>query len=507
MHTSLRNSLLAFLFAIASFASSLAQTSVPPAKPTITVTARLVLLDVVVTDAAGAVVPGLTKDDFQIIEDGKPRPIRNFEAWTPTNQPSSTTSAPQREVPQTIFVLDELNTPFEEKSYAAFTLKKYLQRQPAALASPTMLLLVNDGGLHSLTSYTTDRDALIHALDKRPAAVPGQLTQGQNFELLAESFAVLRQIALSSQGSHAHKNLVWLGRGFPSLDTTNLQAPEDAALKDAIRSTTTLLTDTRITLYKVDPITQQALAIPADLNTAIDVAGSVEGNANLSPLVEDPSASNFNFNAFAVATGGSYFYGRNDLDAQIADSLKRGSEFYTLSYVPNGTPGAYHTIRIKLRNPALHATTRQGYYDAVQPADLSAEKRIPVDLDLAATSRMTYDGVSVQLANTATPIPGKSTVAFTLADHSLTWIPNDTGSGYTTRIRIMVVALNADRKIQHSTISLLGLAARNAAETAQGVLRANESVATDANTRFVRLIVEDASGRIGTAETNLMPQK
>lgn len=45
---------------------------------TIQTTSRLVLLDVSVKDAAGGFVSGLTKDNFQVFEDGKPQQVSQF---------------------------------------------------------------------------------------------------------------------------------------------------------------------------------------------------------------------------------------------------------------------------------------------------------------------------------------------------------------------------------------------------------------------------------------------
>jgi hypothetical protein len=55
--------------------------SSPPDHPasTITVTTRLVILDVVVTDKYGAPVENLTRDDFIVTEDKVPQQVRTLE--------------------------------------------------------------------------------------------------------------------------------------------------------------------------------------------------------------------------------------------------------------------------------------------------------------------------------------------------------------------------------------------------------------------------------------------
>src|SRR5258705_10793876 len=52
-----------------------------PSTPTLKVTTRIVVLDVVVTDKKGNLVPHeLTRDEFTVLEDGQQQAIRSFEA-------------------------------------------------------------------------------------------------------------------------------------------------------------------------------------------------------------------------------------------------------------------------------------------------------------------------------------------------------------------------------------------------------------------------------------------
>jgi len=51
-----------------------------PHTAALTVNARLVVLDVVVTDASGKPVDGLTRKDFEVYEDNQQQRIRSFES-------------------------------------------------------------------------------------------------------------------------------------------------------------------------------------------------------------------------------------------------------------------------------------------------------------------------------------------------------------------------------------------------------------------------------------------
>ncbi|HVZ22431.1 MAG TPA: hypothetical protein VG871_15265, partial [Vicinamibacterales bacterium] len=56
--------------------TTLAQQAAP--QPVFRTATNLVLVDVVVRDRKGAIVTGLTKDDFQLTEDGRPQQILTF---------------------------------------------------------------------------------------------------------------------------------------------------------------------------------------------------------------------------------------------------------------------------------------------------------------------------------------------------------------------------------------------------------------------------------------------
>jgi len=472
---------------------------------TLSVTSRLVVLDVVVTDADGKPVTGLNRDDFLVVQDGVEQKIRDFES--PADRPVAA-NVPTldkygrqdwgRGVPLTIFLLDELNTPFDEKAYSVENLRRYLLAQPEMLKSPAMLATVNYTGLNTLAGYTRDRNALLHALDKRPPALPAATT---GLELAAQTFAMLRQIAMSAEGMHTHINLVWLGRGFPAMDPNDFSDPDAAVLKKAIEDTANLLLTARITLYQVNPITVDDRMATANLDVAMSsgmgLTSAVASTASLDMLDQV-----FGFGAFVAATGGEMFYGRNDLDRFIADSDVRGRDFYTLTYVPpEGFGGtAFHSIRVVPKNPALHITARNGFYpEEAQPAEPNL-KDLGFDLKLAATGAMQYGAVGVRILST-TKQPGKLAIKFSVEDRSLSWTPRTDGSE-AAKVTVLLVSLDKGNEIETSSASTLHIAAKNAQDTVTGHLDTEQDVKLDGKSRSVRLIVRDESGKIGTADVD-----
>lgn len=493
----------------AAFCPSLSAQSSQEAPPatgtaTISVVSRLVVLDIVVTDAQGNLVPNLNKQDFTILQDGKPQNIRNFDGWNDTSSAPATpaTDAFGRQdwgngVPLTIFVLDEINTPFDEKSFAVENLRNYLRHQPALLASPSMLVTVNYTGLNTLSPYTRNRDAFLHALDHRPPALPAQIS---DLDLASDSFAMLRQIALAAEGLHTHKSVIWLGRGFPALDPADFDDPSNVILKKAIQDTVNLLIAARVTLYQVDPITTDARTDMGNLDIAVSTGAGLSSHL-ASTGTTDLLDQEFSLNRFVLATGGQLYFGRNDLDNFIADSIHRTLSFYTLSYVPPGDvdEDVYHTITVQMRNPTLHATTRQGLYSASPPSEPTL-KDLGFDLKLASTSAMTFSSVAARISHVAADhTRGKVAVDFDIEDNSLQWTPRPSGDE-SAKITVLLVSLDKNRDIQSSVASSLSLAVKSPSDVATGHLNTVRAVPVSNKTCSIRLIVRDSSGRIGTAD-------
>jgi VWFA-related protein len=144
-----------------------------PDVPTLNVSSRIVLLDVVVTDKQGRPVTDLKQSDFAVYEDKLPQKISSFEVPSVHELPvvSSTTELINPDDPKsfgqspvTVLVLDELNTHFEDSSFAVRSVRQYLESRPALLAQPTMLLIVADNRFHMIQNFTQDREALLKAL-------------------------------------------------------------------------------------------------------------------------------------------------------------------------------------------------------------------------------------------------------------------------------------------------------------------------------------------------------
>lgn len=203
---------------------------------TLQLNAQAVVLDVVVTNGKGELVPNLSKDDFLVYEDKDPQVVRSFEPppshRASANPPIHSTAELDRlepNAPVTLIVLDEINTRFEDEAFARYSLKKFLDKQGDTLERPTLLGAVNMEHFTLLHDYTTSKQELLSALEHHLVNYPWHM-EGASWkaEQFNASFASLIEIAEATAGHAGHKSLLWVGRGFPPFDPSTL-SPEDNA--------------------------------------------------------------------------------------------------------------------------------------------------------------------------------------------------------------------------------------------------------------------------------------
>ena len=470
---------------------------------TIRMTTRLVVLDMVVLDAKGAVVKDLKRDDLHVEEAGQPQTILNFEeTGTHTPDPEMTIDstadldrlAPR--APVDIVLLDEFNTRFEDMAFARYSLKKYLEKQPAKLITPTMLIAVSLQKFAVLHDYTQNKDEIISALDHHFAVSPWQVsTGGWVGERYTTAFVTLRRVAEAVMGHPGHKNMIWIGRGFPpsrrlgagwSIDTEN-------RIFNAVQDCVNMLRDARVTLYTIDP-------------AGVLVDPGVYGG---DPGV-DPFGGNYEFSKLAKATGGRTLYGRNDVDMEIQTAIQDGANIYTLTYRPGNTsldPQKFRKIKVTVNRPGLQVITREGYYLQYGPRrvdPVNPSRQLISDLVSADTSNMVYDGISITPTQSATD-PDSFTVH--VDGRGLGWTPATDTEPRHTEVILMYSTFDKKGKELKRDAKVVKIAAPASVPPTGRLLRdLNIPCKLDHNPKAVRVrfsVRVSATGRIGTADLPL----
>jgi VWFA-related protein len=483
-----------------------------PAQPitTLKASARIVVLDVVVTDLKGNLFHHvLNRDDFTVRERGDPQTIRSFEPPSEHQMPASdkaivNSAADLKKIgdaPVTLLVLDELNSRFEDMSFARHMMVKYLTSQPTVLKQPTALMIAENYTFHQVHDYTQNRDELLEVVKKHIPQYPTQLMNSRKggpgaVERIGQVLAALQQIAQASSGTSGRKNLIWVGNGFPSVDLISLDVKETDTITAAVRRVTARLLAARVTLYTINPMAGSTeiidVASPDDINTAGDTNGL------------DPSAGTVAFNNFATSTGGYAFAGRNDLANVIGEGIDRGQEYYTISYSPtdkSDDPAKFRNIEVVMKDPELRATTRNGYFPANE-ADLNpvmdsamdskqVMANLKLDISAALGSTVSYNGLTV------TTVHVKDVFVVHVANAGVGWSPAGTDGAQHNESTLAIGWYNAKGK-------MIGHVAAEQTAPRDGhsdVVTFRLAAPVSADATRIRIVVRDTySGRIGTVD-------
>lgn len=466
--------------------------------PTFRVTSRLVFLDVTVLDNKGhPVVKGLTKNDFTVTESKKQQRIFSFEA--PESHVADVNAADDNlagRAPVTIFVLDLLNSRFADFAYIRYQVKKYLAAQPVHLNSPAELMVLGNNSLEMVQSYTRSKADLLYALDHVPAALPFKLMNGSWYaERFGQSIDALQQIALQNKGVPGRKNIVWVGHGGPGLFTAPLAGSIVEELNRYAHDTTNMLVDARITLFVIYP----GLRVHG---TDFRIS-EMSAEADLGD--DDPFSGDINFGVFVNETGGNLFYNRNDIAAEIKQSQELGSQYYTLTYRPEVGPsdGKFRRVRVTLRDPALRALTKAGYFAPEEGAPADPRQQGMANIAEAVRSSIPLRALELTIEDMVRH-PDTGTVDFTvvLKARNLVWQAADNGKS-TTNLTVAATSLTQSRYVLASKLETLTVSAatQDPARLAETQTRLPVRVRVPHKTQSVRVVVQTPeNGALGAVE-------
>lgn len=472
------------------------------------VNAQIVVLDVVVLNSKGELVENLSKDDFTVFEDKTPETILTFEHNSPPAEKAvvpieSTKELDQKEpnAPVTILVMDEVVSRFEEIAFMRDAMKKYLSTQGDTLRQPTMLVAVNTDRMMILQDYTTSKKQIVDALSHHEAEHPwrSRSWQGEQFNA---AVAALTGVAHAEAGHPGHKNMIWIGRGFPAINWTQLaESPVALArVEDVIQLCVNELRDSRVTLYTIDPAGVHMASTEVDAGgTAVDAA----------------LGGQWDFEGISRGTGGIPMHGYNDLNHLILTSVRNGESFYTLSYRPvvsSQNELAFRNIRVVMKDPNLHATTRSGYF--TRPTEVSAlhDSRGKMtagttrDLSVATQGLLIYDGVPFEIVRDAAK-PDSFSLKVKVA--GVTWEKAD-GQSEKATLTLAVESFDKKGKVLNHLGQTFNLQVPALASTVKDerTISLPVTIATAAPAARVRFVLRsDKDGKIGADNVFLIDKK
>lgn len=379
------------------------QTTAPSrsAATTIRTSVRLVQVDVVVSDDKGAAVPGLQKEDFEILEDGKPQTISTFQEHLgapliqiklPPMPPHVFTNFPLVHSADSVIVLllDALNTPSKDQSYVRSQMIKYLRTTPPgthmavfALASQLRMLqgmttdsqellaAVNNPKANPQSSPLRASDAesdanqqLIDFMTENSMAAPPQTLAQAGVdpinamkEFLADTAAyqtgartsitleALQELARYLSAVPGRKNVIWVSGSFPTgiFPDSDLADPFNIAttFQEEIRETDALLSASQVALY---PIAAEGLTSDTVFEANNKEIGEKRPSLAMRDQVRqmqtagvDRDLSHQAMEIIARDTGGHAFYNTNELKGALDRVMENGTRYYSLAYSPTNT--------------------------------------------------------------------------------------------------------------------------------------------------------------------------
>ena len=408
--------------------------------PTIHVTTRLVILDVVVSDGHNHPAAGLKPSDFTLTEDGVPQKIDSFTEHD-VAPPNPSTAQTEALPPDTFAVQPPVTgngamTVIVLGGFGPFIrdqLREYFQT--TELTTPTAIFRIAWEGMHLVQGFTADRKVLLDAVNSRRIWPP--------FRPLGSFITAVgtptQRLASYLAGVPGRINLIWIGGGAPSGDLDKDFPDQSTSLADLSSMVGSLNRTTdvhRLSRVALSSITLGGCGGPPPAASRIrpflpfTVSGGVTQD-DMEPQVNSPKDAAAAFAASdlsdMVAAAGGRSFRCTDPSKAIPQVTATGSHYYTISYRPTNSNwnGAYRRIHLDVAGHAQPPFTLRwvqlitGWADDVEPTLMyrqgyfarSAPERNPnPDFGSAALTSATPN-VSTTIGPRAQPAPQRKLIS------------------------------------------------------------------------------------------------
>ena len=468
--------------ALLLLASPLAAQSVGAMAPlTAHVEVEVVNVDVTVTDRDGNPVLDLTKDDFELIEDGVPQKITNFyvvEGSTLREEGAPRAIVARTETPPEFRrkILLVVDNNFMETAERNIALRKIEQYVSSSFDAEWAMAAIGQGA-DIVQTFTSDRAAIRAGFEKLRSLPTFYSKQEIDRSILSDRgkktmdfrtdydyegtvrfasreqtfrslFTVQNTTRAIGEMARAHsadvgkKYIILLTGGMESNTTFSAYEREgDQELRQlrldigkTVDGLVHVANSANFTVHVINARTRGMAAPQHDVSngsSGLRMENILrEGGGNQPIDTTDVDSTPL---TIAEGTGGLYLPS-NDIVGSVRRIEQQTGNFYSLGYSPgHHNDRAYHRINVKVKRPGLRVTNRAGYYG------LSAEDR----LEDMLRARPTFDRnvgilpVAIDFG-TAKTVSGDSSyvlpVRAALPMDKVTVIPRD--DGYVGRVHV-----------------------------------------------------------------------
>jgi VWFA-related protein len=359
---------------------------------------ELVLVNVVVRDKQGNFITGLTKDDFTLLEDGKPQRVSSFDFENLDTTPLAAASGPSQqnvtEQPSPakpvlsrkdaeealsnkrviVLFFDLSSMEPDQLQRAVEAARKYVQTKMTAADMIAIISLASSLRLDQ--DFTGDRARLLRVLNRFSRAEGQGMDNGatgdaDGIEETGNAYTpdeteynqfntdrklqALQSICQVLARFNQKKSVIYFSSGMTQTGIEN-EAALRAAINTAVKA--------NVAIYTLDARGLEAMPPGGSAQSASLRGTAMYSGAAVQNALEANFASQETLTTLAADTGGKAFLDSNDL-GQVFDRVQRDSSvYYVLGFKSNNAlkDGKYRRIQVKLNRPAVSLEFRKGYY-------------------------------------------------------------------------------------------------------------------------------------------------
>lgn len=491
----MKRTLLAVLLAGLAAAGLLAQQAAPQAPPvpppvTFRVEINYVEVDAIVTDASGNIVSNLRREDFQVLEDGKPQKISAFSL---VNIPIERAERPlfaaapiEPDVRSNatmdgrlyVIVLDDYHVDITRVPRVKAAMRRFIEGNFGV--NDLAAVVYTSGRANDGQDFTNSQRLLLASIDKFTGRKLRSSTlerieaynrstdtrqQGQRvndpleFERAyqaRQTMGAIRRIAEFMAGIHGRRKAMLLvseGIDYDIYDVFNNR--EASTILDDSREAIAAATRGNVSVYAVDPRGLTTLgddlietgSLPQDTSLGLGVQSS---QAELR-IAQD------SLRVLADETGGFAVLNQNDFSSGFDRMVQENSSYYVLGYYPanDRRDGKYRKLEVRVNRPGLQVRSRKGY---VAPRGRAPETKRAGDSELPAAVREALESPlpmgGIPMSVFAAPYKGTApnavvAIAIEMGASGFTFV--EQGGTFNDRLDVAITATDLDGKLYGST--------------------------------------------------------
>jgi VWFA-related protein len=378
-------------------------------------------VDVVVTDAQGNFVPGLTAADFELIEEKQPQTIEAFSeinlpveradqplysaTAVPTDVASNAATAEGRVY---LIVLDDLHTSRMNSTQVRRRAREFVEQY---VGSNDLAAVLHTSGRGDVSQdFTSNRALVLEAIDGfmgggLDSAVMNRINdfldhEGSELESEAardrderERLAVARGAFMTIRNlanymaslSGRRKALLLFSEGVDidsdTLGTNgmggNFHQMQEA--RDAMLEAIGAATRANVHVYSIDAGGLAGSGIDASVRALPTSPNAVSQGLTSESLDREKRNMQGTLRTIADQTGGMAIVNTNSFAQGFSRIVRENSTYYLLGYYPTAKrDGKFHKLTVNVKRPGLQVKSRAGYYAPKASSSASAPAPDPI---------------------------------------------------------------------------------------------------------------------------------